>query len=105
MSIPLVQTSGDTTVEKLPHTRALLASIWRENKPEDASTFLESEPNSDGPGATDVIDASLLNQAVLYLAHEQEDELKNLLKESFGSPDDASYILVFNLLAHNSSLG
>lgn len=70
--------------EKFPHTRGLLAAIWRDNKPGEA--LLEA-----GPG-TDSVDANLLTKATLCLEHEQGEELKVLLKESFGSPDDVSFV-------------
>jgi hypothetical protein len=58
----------------------LLATIWRENKP--------SEP----PFEASDNDSSLLSKATDHLKHEQGEELKALLKESFGSPDDVCVI-------------
>lgn len=58
--------------EKLAHTKSLLTAIYGENRPD----------------TLDSVDSALLTRAVQHLAAEQEDELRELLKSSFGSPDD-----------------
>ena len=96
-SIPLVQTAPEPAGEKLAHTKALLTSIYRENKPEQVAALGDSVE----PHGSDVVDTALVNRVVQYLVHEQEDELKKLLKESFGSPDDVGnlkHFLVLSLL-------
>jgi hypothetical protein len=80
-TIPSVFTTfNDSSGEKLAHTKALLTSIYKENKPEEVQ-------------GSDSIDAALINRAIHLLTSEQEDELKTLLIQSFGSTNDVSSIL------------
>ena len=80
--VPLVQASISS--DKLSHTKALLIAIYKENRPKDAA-------KSESCGS-DIIDPVLLTRAINCLSVEQEDELKSILKQSFGSPDDVSFI-------------
>lgn len=77
--------TANAPLEKFPHTRGLLSCIWRENNGLDSSE-----------DATDCQwDPRLLTKATYYLQHEQGEELKALLKESFGSPNDVGHDLIF----------
>ena len=80
--------AANAPLDKLQHTRGLLASIWKENKP------------SEDPFESSDIDTSLLKKATTYLRLEQGEELKTLLKKSFGSPDDVNPILPHSVLIH-----
>lgn len=68
--------AANAPLDKLSHTRGFLATIWRENKPSEIP-FEQFDPES-----------TLLRKATTYLKLEQGEELKLLLKESFGTPDD-----------------
>ncbi|PPQ72547.1 hypothetical protein CVT24_004885 [Panaeolus cyanescens] len=71
---------------KFPHTRAQLAAISRQ--------FKDSIDQSD----TDLVPQLLLNQVVSYLVQEKEDELKDLLKITFGLDDDSIEHSVLELM-------
>ncbi|KZT09906.1 uncharacterized protein LAESUDRAFT_694399 [Laetiporus sulphureus 93-53] len=67
---------------KFPHTRAQLSAIARQYK-----TGLESndaDPDADDPR----VDSALVGKVTALLNSEREDDLKQLLKDTFGSIDE-----------------
>jgi len=80
--------ASNATVDKIPHTRTLLAAIWRDYK--------QYAPSFEGSD----LDPALANKATHYLQHEQGEDLKALLRDSFGCPDDNDTLddLVLNLM-------
>jgi hypothetical protein len=73
--------AANAPLDRFPHTYGLLAIIWRQNNPNES------------PFEASVVDANLLNKATSFLKHEQGEELKTLLKDSFGCPDDVGSLL------------
>lgn len=67
---------------KFPHTRAQLSAIARQHKPLD-----NYDSDADGEDFSR-ISSSLVNKVVLLLVDEQEDELKALLKATYGMDDE-----------------
>ncbi|KAH9933329.1 uncharacterized protein B0H18DRAFT_1208064 [Fomitopsis serialis] len=67
---------------KFPHTRAQLSAIARQHK-SSLDTF-EGDPDGDDPR----INSSLVGKVVMLLTNEREDELKALLKGTFGRIDE-----------------
>ncbi|KAG6868794.1 hypothetical protein C0993_010424 [Termitomyces sp. T159_Od127] len=77
--------SGDSSTEampKFPHTRAQLSAIARQYKP------LETYDNSTDPDEFNRVSSSWVNRVVVLLADEQEEELKALLKGTYGMDDE-----------------
>ncbi|KZS94503.1 hypothetical protein SISNIDRAFT_473951 [Sistotremastrum niveocremeum HHB9708] len=73
---------------KFPHTRAMLAAISREYKvPEPVST---TESDTDGENIDDRagVDSATVRKVAALLQEENEDELKQVLKDRFGAPDN-----------------
>lgn len=66
---------------KFPHTRAQLASLARQYKVPDV---FEGDPDGDDPR----VDSALVGRVVMLLGNEREDELKSLLKDTFGPIDE-----------------
>ena len=66
---------------KFPHTRAQLASLARQYK---VPEVFEGDPDGDDPR----VDSALVGKVVTLLGNEREDELKSLLKETFGPIDE-----------------
>ncbi|PCH44392.1 hypothetical protein WOLCODRAFT_26736 [Wolfiporia cocos MD-104 SS10] len=83
ISIPVPSNGGletglDTSAsQKFPHTRAQLTAIARQYKPADA---FDTDPEGDDPR----VDSALVGKVAVLLDGEREDELKLLLKGSFG---------------------
>jgi hypothetical protein len=77
--------SSDLSGYKFPHTRAQLSAIARQNKPLDSY-----DSDADGDEYSRVSSA-LVSKVVSLLDNEQEDELKTLLKGTYGM-DDATVI-------------
>ncbi|KAF8074760.1 hypothetical protein FPV67DRAFT_1407991 [Lyophyllum atratum] len=67
---------------KFPHTRAQLSAIARQHKPLDN---YDSDADSD---EFNRVPSSLVNRVAALLADEQEDELKALLKGTYGMDDE-----------------
>lgn len=76
--LPTEASTHDPTTLKFPHTRAQLAAVARQYKPADTH---ESDTDQDDLGR---VPASLLTRVVSLLADEKEDELKALLKDTYG---------------------
>ncbi|KAJ3568150.1 hypothetical protein NP233_g5909 [Leucocoprinus birnbaumii] len=72
----------DSNSVKFPHTRAQLSAIARQYKPGDA---YETEADVDDLNR---VPSSLVNKVVSLLVDEKEDELKALLKETYGLDDE-----------------
>ncbi|KAL4063202.1 hypothetical protein V8B97DRAFT_1955637 [Scleroderma yunnanense] len=70
-----------SVVQRFPHTRAQLSAIYRQYKGP-----LESCEDNDDESTR--ITTSLVTKVVALLGDEHEDELKELLKTSFGVDDD-----------------
>ena len=66
---------------KFPHTRAQLASLARQYK---VPEVFEGDPDGDDPR----VDSALVAKVVVLLSNEREDELKSLLKDTFGPIDE-----------------
>ncbi|KAI0924017.1 hypothetical protein AcV5_009387 [Taiwanofungus camphoratus] len=82
ISIPLPSNglsdlSSEDTAPKFPHTRAQLSAIARHYKPSD---FYEGDPDGEDPR----ISSALVARVAGLLDNEHEDELKSLLKNTFG---------------------
>lgn len=71
---------------RFPHTRAQLSAIAREYKPVDSSGT-ESDAETEFSGR---VSSLLVKQVAALLDDEKEDELKNLLKATFGMDDEAA---------------
>jgi hypothetical protein len=68
---------------KFPHTRAQLSAIARQHKPLES---YDADNDGDEYGR---ISSSLVSKVVTLLDEEQEDELKTLLKDTYGMDDEA----------------
>lgn len=80
---------------KFPHTRAMLAAIAREYKvPEPVST---TESDTDGENIDDRagVDSATVRKVAALLQEENEDELKQVLKDRFGAPDNVRLPRIF----------
>lgn len=73
---------SSSTMSKLPHTRAQLSAIARQHKPLDSY-----DSDADGDDFNRV-SSSLVNRVAALLDDEQEDELKVLLKSTYGMDDE-----------------
>lgn len=71
----------DLSAPKFPHTRAQLASLARQYK---VPEVFEGDPDGDDPR----VDSTLVSKVVMLLSNEREDELKSLLKDTFGPIDE-----------------
>ena len=86
--------TGNGVTTKFPHTRALLAALAREygvpskNTNKSSSETSDSEPESDGKEDSANSD-SLVAQVIQLLDDEDEDALKDLLKETFDISDES----------------
>ena len=83
---------------KFPHTRAQLNSIARQYRP---SGDYDDDPDVDDSG---LVTSALVTCVASLLDNEHEDELKILLKETFGPTIDdeevgASHCIVYCLLS------
>ncbi|KIY52861.1 hypothetical protein FISHEDRAFT_63549 [Fistulina hepatica ATCC 64428] len=74
---------SEPVLTKFPHTRAQLAAIARQHKPLE---YQDNEVDGEDYGR---ITASFVNKVVALLVEDHEDELKDLLKETFGMDDVA----------------
>lgn len=81
----------DSATPKFPHTRAQLSAIARQYKPLDS---YDSEAEGDEFGR---VSSSFVNRVVAMLVDEQDDELKALLKETYGIDEDT--VCGFRVLA------
>ncbi|KAG6890301.1 hypothetical protein C0995_009507 [Termitomyces sp. Mi166 len=88
LTLPLATTAYDSgamsdssadCIPKFPHTRAQLSAIARQHKP------LETY---DGPDEFNRVSSSFVNRVVALLVDEQEEELKALLKSTYGVDDE-----------------
>ena len=71
-----------TTMARFPHTRAQLLHLAKQLKPLPSDVYdLDAD---DDPRVT----SEFVDQVVTLLRAEQEDELKDLLKQSYGIDDD-----------------
>lgn len=74
--------SGLDPVPRFPHTRAQLSAIARQNKPLD-------NYDSDAEGEEyNRVSSSLVSRVVALLVDEHEDELKVLLKSTYGMDEE-----------------
>ncbi|KAK7676316.1 hypothetical protein QCA50_020733 [Cerrena zonata] len=80
-SIPSAHREGSTS-SKFPHTRAQLTSIARQYRP---SGDYDDDPDADDSG---LITTAFVSRVASLLDNEEEDELKELLKETFGPTID-----------------
>ncbi|KAG6907121.1 hypothetical protein DXG01_010453 [Tephrocybe rancida] len=74
--------SASESMPKFPHTRAQLSAIARQHKP------LETYDNSTDPEEFNRVSSSFVNRVVALLVDEQEEELKGLLKHTYGMDDE-----------------
>jgi hypothetical protein len=70
------------SIPKFPHTRAQLSLIARQHKPLDSA---DGDVDSDEFSR---VSPALVSRVVSLLVEEQEDELKAVLKETYGMEDD-----------------
>jgi hypothetical protein len=90
--------TGNGSATKFPHTRALLAALAREygvatkNTNKSSSETSDSEPESDGKEDATNSD-TLVAQVIQLLDDEDEDALKELLKETFDISDESVSVL------------
>ncbi|KAF9258726.1 hypothetical protein L218DRAFT_1080285 [Marasmius fiardii PR-910] len=91
-SEPLSQAEASST-HKFPHTRAQLAAFARQQKSSDSY-------DGDADPADDLnrVSTSLVNKVVALVADEREDELKKLLKDTYGFDDQQVEQSVLDLL-------
>lgn len=81
-----------TAAPKFQHTRALLANIARDNegaRPDILVTPLDGDDDGDGSQS---VSSSVVAQVSSLLQDEREDELKAILRDSFGVPDDEDVV-------------
>jgi len=71
----------ELSVPKFPHTRAQLSAIARQYKPSDG---YDGDPDGDDPR----VGSALVGRVAVLLDNEHEDELKRLLKDTFGPIDE-----------------
>ncbi|ESK97727.1 zinc finger ccch type domain containing protein [Moniliophthora roreri MCA 2997] len=95
-SEPLTQAEAALTSNippKFPHTRAQLAAFARQHKPSDSY-------DSDAEALDDLgrVSSSFVNKVVSLLGDEREDELKALLKETYGFDDQSVEQSVLDLM-------
>ncbi|KAF8885020.1 hypothetical protein BD779DRAFT_1801509 [Infundibulicybe gibba] len=85
--------NGELSVSpKFPHTRAQLSAIARQHKPLDS---YDSDAETDDLNR---VTSLLVNKVVALLVDEQEDELKILLKETYGIDDETLEQNVLDLM-------
>jgi hypothetical protein len=88
-----------STFNKYPHTRAQLSYIARQYKP-SASSGYDNNDNGDADnnlssneaelnGNKQGVSQALVNEAVSLLGEEKDEELKALLKETYGMDDES----------------
>ncbi|KAJ3754135.1 hypothetical protein EV360DRAFT_52192 [Lentinula raphanica] len=96
-SEPLLNTDASfipqTSGHKFPHTRAQLAAFSRQYKASDSY-------DSDAEGGDELarVPSTLVNRVVSLLVDEHEDELKDLLKETYGVDDQTVEHNVLDLM-------
>lgn len=73
---------GNPSIPKFPHIRAQLSAFARQYKPVDS---YDSDAEGDEFGRAP---SSLVNRVVALLDDEQEDELKQLLREIYGIDEE-----------------
>ena len=82
-SEPLSQAEAALTANpKFPHTRAQLAAWARQQKHSDSY-----DSDAEGTDELNRVSSTTLNKVIGLLVDEREDELKTLLKETFGFDD------------------
>lgn len=74
---------SSSSVSKFPHTRAQLSAIARQYRPID---HYGSDPDGDDDFSR--VSSSFVNTVVALLVDEKEDELKTLLKRTYGMDND-----------------
>ncbi|KAG5653332.1 hypothetical protein H0H81_001072 [Sphagnurus paluster] len=74
--------ADSSSMPKFPHTRAQLSAIARQHKPLD-----NYDSDADGDDFNRV-SSSFVNRVAALLADEQEDELKTVLKSTYGMDDE-----------------
>lgn len=80
---------------KFPHTRAQLTSIARQYRP---SGDYDDDPDADDSG---LVTSGLVNRVASLLDSEREDELKILLKETFGptiDDEEVGYLITLSIV-------
>ncbi|KAF5383536.1 hypothetical protein D9615_003698 [Tricholomella constricta] len=83
---------SSSLMPKFPHTRAQLSAIARQHKPLD-----NYDSDADGDDFNRV-SSSFVNRIAALLADEQEDELKTLLKNTYGMDDETLEQNVLDLM-------
>jgi len=73
--------SPSTSTSKYPHTRAILVSIAATAKDNDS---LDVDTDNDD---NQKVSPAIVSRVVMLLQDENEDELKNYLKDAFSIPD------------------
>ena len=104
-------TSGNSGT-KFPHTRALLTALAREygtttrTSAKPASEHSDSEPDSGGEVDTFNSD-NLVAQVIQLLDEDEEEKVKNLLKENFDITDETVRALFtsYNTNIYNTPVG
>lgn len=74
---------------KFPHTRAQLAAFSRQYKASDSY-----ESDAEGADELSKVPSAFVNRVVSLLVDEREDELKELLKDTYGIDDQTVCILI-----------
>ncbi|GLB43441.1 putative DUF1771 [Lyophyllum shimeji] len=74
--------ADSSPMPKFPHTRALLSVIARQHKP------LENYDSDADADEFNRVSPALVNRVAALLADEQEDELKTLLRTTYGMDDE-----------------
>lgn len=74
---------------KFPHTKAQLSLIARQSKSPDS---YDSDAEGDDQNR---VSSNLASKVVYYLDNELEDDLKKLLKDSFGLDDETVQFFIF----------
>ncbi|KZV78494.1 hypothetical protein EXIGLDRAFT_737601, partial [Exidia glandulosa HHB12029] len=78
-----------TAAPKFQHTRALLANIARDNEgPQPDVLVTPGDGDTDDGDGLQSVSSSVVAQVSSLLREEKEEELKTLLRDSFGVPDD-----------------
>ncbi|KAG5645726.1 hypothetical protein DXG03_005422 [Asterophora parasitica] len=86
-------TDPPSSMPKFPHTRAQLSAIARQHRP------LDSNYDSDADGDDfSRVSSPFVNRIAALLADEQEDELKALLKNTYGMDDETLEQNVLDLM-------
>ena len=78
--------SSTDSMSKFPHTRAQLSAIARQYKPLEMYDVNSSDEAGD---EFNRVSSSLVNRVVALLVDEQEEDLKTLLKRTYGLDEAA----------------